>query len=735
MTSSGAALGWHRSLSRRGLLKAALTAGATAFGADGLGPRPAAGALSPAAPGEVPRRVLALYKSYEIYNALEGRRPKTATLNEIHSWAQMPLNWLGLMVDYHDLAGGLPDEATMARYRGVITWYQTDEIDDPMGYWRWLGKQMTAGRRVVILGTLGALRDRRTLDTPDLEALSAALAPAGLEVRGHWTANQRVIELRYKNPHVMEFERNLAPGLPSYQQIVSRRRDNRVHLVLARRDLPDSESHMVVTGPWGGLALDDYVRYQAPAPYGTQWWINPFVFFDEALGIGDWPRPDVTTLNGRRVFYSHIDGDGMRNASEVRPGVASGQIILDEILSRYALPISVSVVAAEVDPTLLGSPETLRLARAMLARPNVEAGSHTFFHPLDWEKQTRSFNLRGHPYSVEVETAGSIAYIEKTLLPPGKRVRLFQWSGATNVTEAPLAVLERLGMPNINGGDPMFDREWPSYAKLAPLMRQVGRHWQVYTSASNENLYTNLWTGPFYGFRHVAETFRNTESPRRVSPINVYYHFYSGERLASLGALRHVYDWALKQPIAPVFTSEYLGMVAGFRTARVARAAEGWRVWEHGALRTVRVDGAAAEQARAGIDLSRSRGVLGWSRHQGSLYVHLEGPGEALIVFAERPAAIHYLASASHRVSEWRREAGGLALRLIGVGVKSAEIGGIDPGREVVVDLRDGAGARTVAARADERGIVRIAAGAADSVELRLRGGASRAGAAGVPRA
>src|ERR1700731_5425994 len=112
---------------------------------------------------------------------------------------------------------------------------------------------MRAGRRVVILGYLGALRDRRTLRSLDLAAINEALAPSGLEFLGNWTGNQHVIELRRKD-YMMDFERPLAPGLPYYEQVVCRRADSRPHLVLARRDLPDSDTHMVVTGPWGGYA-------------------------------------------------------------------------------------------------------------------------------------------------------------------------------------------------------------------------------------------------------------------------------------------------------------------------------------------------------------------------------------------------------------------------------------------------------------------------------------------------
>ena len=128
----------------------------------------------------------------------------------------------------------------MARYRGIVTWFQTEEIAEPLAYLRWLGAQMRAGRRVVILGYLGALRDRRTLRTLDLAAVNEALAPSGLTFLGNWTGDQHVIELRRKDRRMMEFERPLPPGLPYYQQVVCRRADCRAHLVLARRDLPDS---------------------------------------------------------------------------------------------------------------------------------------------------------------------------------------------------------------------------------------------------------------------------------------------------------------------------------------------------------------------------------------------------------------------------------------------------------------------------------------------------------------
>ena len=48
----------------------------------------------------------------------------------------------------------------------------------------------------------------------------------------------------------------------------------------------------------------------------------------------------------------------------------------------------------------------------------------------------------------------------------------------------------------MNGGDLRFDSEYSSVAYVAPLARTVGREHQIYSVNSNENTYTNGWTGP-----------------------------------------------------------------------------------------------------------------------------------------------------------------------------------------------------------------------------------------------
>jgi hypothetical protein len=195
--------------------------------------------------------------------------------------------------------------------------------------------------------------------------------------------------------------------------------------------------------------------------------------------------------------------------------------------------------------------------------------------------------------------------------------------------------------------------------------------------------------------------------------------------VASLAALRVVYEWARRQPVAPVFTSEYLAMVEGFRTARVARAGAGYRVWDHGALRTIRFDAGRFDAGRSdashfAVDMTRSRGVLGFTRHQGSLYVHLEGPGEALIVPAATPGPGPYLAATSHRVSRWHRQGKDLSFKLEGIGAKSAEIGGLRAGEEIQVEIGGREGTRHVRARVSNEGVLALTLGDGPEVQVRV---------------
>lgn len=143
----------------------------------------------------------------------------------------------------------------------------------------------------------------------------------------------------------------------------------------------------------------------------------------------------------------------------------------------------------------------------------------------------------GRPFDLAAEIGGSARLIEAIAGTSGKRVRLLQWPGDCRPFAAALQAVTETGLLNINGGDTRCDVEFPSLTRVAPLGFQRNGSIQIYASNSSEELYTDLWTSRYFGFRDLPETWDRTGAPRRLKPLNLYYHMYSGERRASLEAL------------------------------------------------------------------------------------------------------------------------------------------------------------------------------------------------------
>jgi hypothetical protein len=629
---------------------------------------------APFTPRVTPRTILAVY---------DGRYQKDVRDTQIHRLLEMPLNHLGLVVTYCDLNKGLPSQGQMQDVRGIVTWFVSDSMEKPVEFLAWAEAAIDAGKRYVVVGEMGVGRNLRG-QTTDIELINQFLARLGLRIE-NWTPVTYDVHVAYKDPAMMEFERLLPAVLPPFNQIRLLDPKVRSQLIVRRGNDPSTDSHLVVTGPHGGYAAHGYTHFASYRQDQLQWYLNPFEFLRLAFATDDLPKADTTTLSGRRIYYSHIDGDGWRNLTEVpryRPGkLSSAEVILKETIEPFSdLPVTVGPIVADLDPLWFGTQESLSVARRILALAWVEAGSHTYSHPLDWEtlglassasaeRSTAQKDLdwmrwplldrfleswekpeaedgkpilkRGHdklrsydlyPFNLDQEIRGSIEFIDR-LLPPGKHVGLVQWSGTTLESLAALAATRAAGVRNINGGDTRFDPEFQSYAWVAPLGRQVGPLRQVYSSDSNENTYTNLWKERYFGFRYLAVTLRNTESPIRVKPFNLYYHMYSGEKLASLDALLENLALARSQELTPIHASAFAAIVDGFYSARITQIGEScWRIENRDGLNTIRFDRADGQA----VDFTASAGVIGERHYQGSLYVALDAAEPAPVV-AIRP--------------------------------------------------------------------------------------------------
>lgn len=710
-------------------------------------------APQPASSEPVAREVLALYDS-----RVEAEPRDTV----VHLRLEAVLNHLGFIVRYADVNAELPMPGEAARFAGVVSWF-TDDIAEPVRFLDWAAATAAQGVPFVVVGYPGVPA------SPEHRArLDAMLAGAGVALGGGFVEETAGSSVEARDPAMIGFERDLDPVLPPFPVLTATGPDTRAALVVRGPVVEGSpQSVLVATGRAGGhIAAGFEIHYDAFLDR-MAWIVDPFVFLQRALGAEPFPVPDTTTVSGRRLYFSHVDGDGWLNLSELEEDRAAprsaAQVMLEELIAPYPdLPVTVGLVGCDIDPEIGGGAGAAEIARAIFALPQVEVASHTYSHPFLWpffedyeraeelalleaararadERSLRGFFAslgtalglgraeHSHggglwtagsaslpraclrdPFDLDVEIDGSLA-LASALAPEGKRAALYLWSGDTRPFAAAVAATRAAGVRNMNGGDGRLDAQFPSVGYIAPIGREIGGQRQIYAVASNENTYTDLWTGHFHGFGQLAETIARTELPRRLKGVNVYYHTYSAEKRVSLEAVRRHLDWARAAPLAPVEASHYAAIADGFFSTRIERLGPGhWRILDRDGLDTVRFDDAEA----LAVDLGASLGVIGTNRHAGSLYIALDPAvpaAEVTVVAREEARPLAWPDSVELAESRWlardmARMADGVHLTVRGFGDGFFRFAGVPAGVYRIEASRDGAAIFRASVAADEAG-------------------------------
>lgn len=636
-----------------------------------------------AAEDPIARKIIALYIK---------KNEEAMRFTKIHRMAEMPLNHLGLKLEYYDANSPLPDIKNDKSVRGVISWFtQGATLDNPEGYIKWASDAIDSGKKFVIMGEPGFFENSEGKTVPD-KTINRLMSRLGVQYDEQWIDLTYDVNYTYKNPHVVEYERKYAGYKPPYPATKKINDDYTSHLIAQKGE--GYESDLIVTGPNGGYITTEYASfYEEKEDHEIkQWYINPFEFFRLSFSTDDLPKPDTTTIAGRRIYYSHIDGDGWNNQTLLeeynkKPAIAA-EVILEKVIKGYKdLPVTVATIAADIDKKWAGSEESIKIAKKIFKQPNVELGSHTYSHPFSWHffkdytkdkelpllsryggktwadsnvaswfeslfsdgKNNESGKDAGvdsggygdyeiprayasEAFSLEKEISGSIKTIED-LAPENKKVNILMWSGDTSPFERALKLTRDVKIRNINGGDSRFDRDYPSLTWVSPIGRQVGEQQQIYASNSNENTYTDLWTGKFFGFKYLINTIENTESPIRTKPFNVYYHMYSGEKQASLSALLNNLNYARKQKITPVSASFYSSVADGFYSADIIKTGDSsWKILNRDHLQTIRFDNNIFSK----VDFEKSKGVIGQLPYQGRLYVYLDEAEKEPVIYLDK---------------------------------------------------------------------------------------------------
>lgn len=508
-----------------------------------------------------PRKVLILTDG-SVYNDIYKNSPSRLI--------SLPLEYLGFVPEIKNVSRSLPEFPLKDRYAGIIVWLNKGVLEDYSRFYVWVKRAIAEGNKVLFLESFGFPEEKEFLN------------PLGLDL----------VEVQDKNFNLWFNKKYLG------FEIEPRIRAEDTGLVLQRGEpwlmLKNKKEQITLMAktPWGGYAWGESFLLNSPEEI---WVVDPFQLVQEMLELPLLPIPDVSTEMGKRIFIAHIDGDGAVSRAEFEPDKLAAEIIYSKILKKYTLPHGVSFIEAEIAPHGLYpqlSAKMLTLVKKIWQLPYVEPASHSYSHPYQWKKvllkkeeledttgEFYNLPLKNYTLNLEREIIGSVDFLSQLTSKP---LRLFFWTGDCLPTENALKIAYKQGLYNINGGDTTITNQEPWFSRIAPLGFKRGKFIQIFAPEQNENLYTNLWRGPFYGYKQVIQTFLKTESPKRLKPIDIYYHFYSGSKLASLKVLEEVYNFCLQQDIHPLYVSEFLQRALAFYNSVILKTSEGLEVVKKG---------------------------------------------------------------------------------------------------------------------------------------------------------
>ncbi|MDF1878382.1 hypothetical protein JHD46_01870 [Sulfurimonas sp. SAG-AH-194-C20] len=576
----------------------------------------------------------------EIFTLIDESK-EDRTLIGAHQIGAMPMEYLGYIQKLYDISAGLPELEDMHHYAGVAVWLHKD-YKNPQKLMQWILSMHKIGIKVVFMNSFGF-----SIDSGSMKALDIDIYDGDSSVK-----NKKQIIYQDK---MIGFEMD-----PSLGENTIYMHPNHARELLVFEDSHGLRSTPVAITSWGGYAIGQGMLVELKDE--NVWVVNPFDFLQEALRLPIIAVPDTTTHNGKRIFFTHIDGDGMVSRVESNPELFSGDMILDKILKAYDVPHSVSLIGAEVEPTGLYpkfSSRVLGISKEMYALENVEAATHTFTHPFYWGeikngKLAPEFRLqpKDYEFSLDREFLGTLEFITNNLLNKDERKRAVSvfWSGDCTPRFNALEYIYQHNLLNINGGYTTINNIAPWLTLVAPIGLERNEYYQIYTGAQNENVFTNDWLGPFWGFKRVVQTFKLTDSPRRLKPIDIYYHLYSGTKTASLNALKYIFNWSLKQEIFPIFTSEYIPKAMDYFIVSMANEENRWLVSGMKSLKTLRF-----EDFNKSIDITKSNSVYGFRNFENHTYISFDKKQEHNFTVIKEKPSVAYLIASNAEVIKYNR--------------------------------------------------------------------------------
>jgi hypothetical protein len=201
-----------------------------------------------AADKPVPHTLIALY-SAKLIGGLEN--------GPLHTLAEMPLNHLGLNLEYYNIDEKLPDLDGRDDVRGIVSWFPDGMgMKDPVTFLKWAEKAVKDGKIYVILGNPGFYYDWGGKDTP-LGLVNHFMHKLGLHHDERWISVTRDVTYTYNTPSLFVGKDLFRWRKPPYEKMMILDPEIIPHLIAHKPGQADSV--LIVNGPKGSYAADSYL--------------------------------------------------------------------------------------------------------------------------------------------------------------------------------------------------------------------------------------------------------------------------------------------------------------------------------------------------------------------------------------------------------------------------------------------------------------------------------------------
>ena len=619
----------------------------------------------------VPRLILALY---------DGLREQNPADTRIHRFLELPLNHLGYRLIYHDVARGDMPGPMDNSVAGAVSWFDAPLADTGrFAAWAVAAQKDCPDKfSFIVLGETGLMANFKPRAD---EALY--LRRLGLEWIARSTLLGNLTEVTNSAAVLPGFETDFVfrPGRYASLRAVTPA-DKGLSVVPAGKGAGGSIDLIVQHDP--NVFVHQSATLDADSRSAGHFWImDPFEILGRALSRpAQGPLADVTTLNGRRIYFETVGPEGWlapaaARAFDEEPRLGSENLLTTLLMPFPDVPVTVSVVTGDLDPAIGGKPAETgqRIARRIFDLPQTSVATSGRSLVRQWQAmaetpQTAAPNtdevlvssnqpnqllavlgrnlrqafadpnapaepqlsdgLRQYgqdPFVVSEETADAIKAV-RALTPKKGTSPLFLWSGDGRPAQDARAAVTAAGSSALGGGDSVIGAN-ASLSELSPFLLADGPQVQVYHALPGDLGNLGYPSKDVEALQGLGLLVSQTDRPLRLKPFQLAYSAGSANQFATRSAIERLKRMAASPDTIAIFASRYVGIVEGFTT--VSFKPEGtrkWRVNNRGGLQTIRFDSAQG----LSLDLANSQGVIGARRINASLYVAFDPASVAPLV-------------------------------------------------------------------------------------------------------